>query len=83
LAVLSLPTPKISTFSKSKMAAAAILKNGHISAKAWPIDATFGTVTDFGRLELSTFLKSTLAASATLKHRKIETSKNGHVTATV
>jgi len=56
LVVSNLFAPKISTFSKFKTAAAAILKNrknDHFSATVSPTGAKFGVVTHFGRLEPS------------------------------
>ena len=61
LTLWTLPTPKISTFWKFKVAVAAILKNrknGHISATAWPTAAKFGTVTQVVPLDSSHPLNS-------------------------
>ena len=46
--LLTVPAVKSLKFQKSKMAAAAILKNRHISAAVWPILTKSGTVTQFG-----------------------------------
>jgi len=51
LVLLHRPTIKNFKFEKSKMAAAAVLKNRHISTTVGPIVTKFGTLMQFDPLE--------------------------------
>jgi len=74
--LLTVPTVKNLKFRKSKMAAAAILKNRNISAAVRAISTKFGTVMHFDPLERSDPYKSEISkiqdgVAAILKNRKI------------
>jgi len=80
------PWNEIPIFWKSKMAAAAILKNwknGHILATDWPIAAKFGNMTHFDSLNLSHPWNSHLLKIQDSGDGHLKKSKNRHISATV
>ena len=77
------PTVKILKIRKYKMAAAAILKNRHISAAVQPYFKKFGTLVQFDPLTVPAVKKFKILKIQDGGGRHLEKSENSHISAAV